>query len=69
MLISILVILTSLLIIFRVLRGESFIEIGKEIKALRAKEVPHYFLKSIKIVFTFKGPGFRKKQKDCSRND
>lgn len=69
MLISILIILILLLILFRVLRGESFADIHKEIKALKASEVPHYFLKSIKIVFSFKGPRFKKKKKDCSRND
>ncbi|MBR3528501.1 MAG: hypothetical protein IKN84_02470 [Bacteroidales bacterium] len=62
MLISILTILTLLLILFRVLRGESFGAIRKEIKELKAKEVPHYFLKSLKIVFTFKGPGFKNKK-------
>ncbi len=60
MLISIIAILTFLLILFRVLRGESFGDIRKEIKELKAKEVPHYFLKSIKIVFSFKGPNFKK---------
>ena len=44
--------------------GESFRDIHKEIKELKAKEVPHYFLKSLKIVFTFKGPQF-KKNKDA----
>ena len=35
---------------------------NKEIKELKAKEVPHYFLKSIKIVFSFKGPQLKKKK-------
>ncbi|MBP5515751.1 MAG: hypothetical protein J6X86_02260 [Bacteroidales bacterium] len=60
MVISAIAILTCLLIIFRILRGESFLAIRKELKELKAKEMPHYFLKSLKIVFTFKGPGFRK---------
>lgn len=65
MLISIITILTLLLILFRVLRGESFRDIHKEIKELKAKEVPHYFLKSLKIVFSFKRPKF-KKDKDAA---
>lgn len=63
MLIITLTVLTILLILFRVLRGESFRDIRKEIKALKAQDVPHYFLKSVKIVFSFKGPGYKRKQK------
>ena len=63
MLISALIILTVLLILFRVLRGESIGDIHREIKELKAQDVPHYFLKSLKIVFSFKGPGYKRKQK------
>ncbi|MBQ1409613.1 MAG: hypothetical protein IIY87_07645 [Bacteroidales bacterium] len=56
MLISIIIILSLLLILFRVLRGESIRDIHREIKELKqAKDVPHYFWKSLKIVFSFKG--------------
>ncbi|MBQ6954990.1 MAG: hypothetical protein IJP80_00015 [Bacteroidales bacterium] len=70
MLISILIILSLLLILFRVLRGESFSDIGREIKELKkATDVPHYFLKSLKIVFTFKGPGYKRRtEKERERN-
>ncbi|MCR5064519.1 MAG: hypothetical protein K6A67_01995 [Bacteroidales bacterium] len=69
MLISILIILTILLILFRVLRGESIRDIHREIKELKkAKDVPHYFLKSIKIVFSFKGPGYKRKQKKAEES-
>ena len=54
--------LTAILILFRVLRGESFRDIKKEIKELKAQDVPHYFLKSLKIVFSFK-PGYTRKRK------
>ncbi len=47
-------VLTAILVLFRVLRGESFRDIKKEIKELKAQDVPHYFLKSLKIVFSFK---------------
>ncbi len=67
--ISILLILTALLTLFRVLRGESFGEIRKEIKALKALDVPHYFLKSLKIVFSFKGPNFKRKQKEAPKEE
>lgn len=67
MLISILTILTLLLILFRILRGESFRDIHREIKELRAKDVPHYFLKSLKIVFSFKGPGYKRKQRSMEQ--
>ena len=50
-----------MLVIFRVLRGESIVDIHREIKALRAQDVPHFFLRSLKIVFSFKGPGYKKK--------
>ena len=61
MIIISLTVLSILLITFRILRGESIRDIHREIKALKAQEVPHYFLKSLKIVFTFKGPGFKKR--------
>lgn len=64
MLIGSIIVLTILLILFRVLRGESIVAIHREIKELKAKEVPHYFLKSLKIVFSFQRPKFLcKKQK------
>lgn len=50
-------VLTLILIIFRILRGESIRDIRREIKELKAQDVPHYFLRSLKIVFSFKGPG------------
>ena len=62
MLITSLIILSLVLVIFRVLRGESIVDIHREIKALRAQDVPHFFLRSLKIVFSFKGPGYKKKQ-------
>ena len=65
MLISIIIILSLLLILFRVLRGESIRDIHREIKELKqAKDVPHYFWKSLKIVFSFKGLKNFKKKKD-----
>lgn len=63
MLIITLLILTLLLITFRVLRGESVRDIHREIKELKAQDVPHYFLKSVKIVFSFKGPGYKRKMR------
>ena len=63
MLITSFIILTLLLILFRILRGESIRDIRREIKELKAEEVPHYFLESIKIVFSFKGPGYKRKQR------
>lgn len=64
MLISILIILSLLLVLFRVLRGESIRDIHREIKELKkATDVPHYFWKSLKIVFSFKGPGYKRRQK------
>ena len=63
MLITALIILTLLLIIFRILRGESVVDIYHEIKELKAQEVPHYFLRSLKIVFTFKGVGYKRKKR------
>ena len=53
--------LSLVLVIFRILRGESIGAIAREIKALRAQDVPHFFLRSLKIVFTFKGLGFKKR--------
>lgn len=55
--------LSLVLIIFRILRGESLRDIRQEIKELKAQDVPHYFLRSLKIVFSFKGPGYKRKQK------
>lgn len=56
------IVLTLILILFRVLRGESFRDIRRELKELKAQDVPHYFLRSLKIVFSFK-PGYTRKQK------
>lgn len=68
MLISAIIILTILLILFRILRGESIGDIRREIKELKAQDVPHYFLRSLKIVFSFKGPGYkRRKKKEASQ--
>lgn len=53
--------LSLVLIVFRILRGENVIAIAREIKALRAQDVPHFFLRSLRIVFTFKGLGFKKR--------
>lgn len=65
MLISIIIILSLLLILFRVLRGESIRDIHREIKELKkAADVPHYFWKSLKIVFSFKGLGIKRKKKE-----
>ncbi|MBO4308057.1 MAG: hypothetical protein J5848_07095 [Bacteroidales bacterium] len=69
MLISSIIVLTILLIIFRVLRGESIGAIHREIKELKAKEVPHYFLKSIKIVFSFQRPRFLCKNKKTDNGE
>ena len=66
MLILTLAILSLLLITFRILRGESIGDIRREIKELKATEVPHYFLKSVKIVFSFKGPGYKRKMKKAA---
>ena len=67
MLISILIILSLILILFRVLRGESIRDIHNEIKELKkATDVPHYFWKSLKIVFSFKGPGYKRKHNKAS---
>jgi hypothetical protein len=63
MLILSLTILTILLLLFRILRGESIMDIHREIKELKAQDVPHYFWKSVKIVFSFKGPFYKRKQK------
>lgn len=59
--------LTLILIIFRILRGESIGDIRREIKELKAQDVPHYFLKSLKIVFSFKGPGYKRKQEKARK--
>ncbi len=61
--------LTCILILFRVLRGESFRDIRREIKELKAQDVPHYFLRSLKIVFSFKGPGYARKQREAQREE
>ncbi len=61
-------VLTCILILFRVLRGESFHDIRKEIKELKAQDVPHYFLRSLKIVFSFK-PGYTRKQKKAQKEE
>jgi len=58
--------LTCVLILFRILRGESIRDIRREIKELKAQDVPHYFLRSLKIVFSFK-PGYTRKQKRAQR--
>ena len=50
MLISALIILSFLLVLFRILRGESVRDIHREIKELKAQDVPHFFFKSLKIV-------------------
>ncbi len=55
-------ILTVLLILFRVLRGESIRDIHREIKELKAQDVPNYFWKSVKIVFSFKGPFYKRRK-------
>lgn len=69
MLISILIILSLLLVLFRVLRGESIRDIHREIKELKkATDVPHYFWKSLKIVFSFKGPGYKRRQKNAEES-
>ena len=67
MLIITLSVLTILLILFRILRGESVVDIHREIKELKAQDVPHYFLRSLKIVFTFKGPGYKHKQRKAQQ--
>ena len=59
------IVLTLILILFRVLRGESFRDIRREIKELKAQDVPHYFLRSLKIVFSFK-PGYTRKKKKAN---
>ena len=59
-------VLTAILILFRVLRGESFRDIKKELKELKAQDVPHYFLRSLKIVFSFK-PGYTRRQKKLAK--
>ncbi len=64
MLISALIILSFLLVLFRILRGESVRDIHREIKELKAQDVPHFFFKSLKIVFTFKGPFYKRRQKN-----
>lgn len=70
MLISILIILSLLLILFRLLRGESIGEIRREIKELKqAKEVPHYFWKSLKIVFSFKRLGQKQRTGDGEQSE
>ena len=43
MLIISLTVLSILLILFRILRGESVMDIHREIKELKAQDVPHYF--------------------------
>lgn len=62
MLITSFIALSLLLILFRILRGESIRDIHREIKELKAQEVPKFFLKSIKIVFSFK-PGYKRRKK------
>ena len=62
-------VLTCILILFRVLRGESFRDIRREIKELKAQDVPHYFLRSLKIVFSFKGPGYARKQREAQQEE
>ena len=61
-------VLTLILTLFRILRGESFRDIRKEIKELKAQDVPHYFLRSLKIVFSFK-PGYPRKQKKAREQE
>lgn len=63
MLIISLSVLSILLILFRILRGESVMDIHREIRELKAQDVPHYFWKSVKIVFSFKGPFYKRKQR------
>ena len=58
-------VLTLILILFRILRGESIRDIRREIKELKAQEVPHYFLRSLKIVFSFK-PGYKRRRRKAS---
>ena len=64
-------VLTLILIVFRILRGESIRDIRQEIKELKAQDVPHYFLRSLKIVFSFKGPGgkWEKRRQEKDEND
>jgi len=68
-LIIITIVLTTILIIFRILRGESIRDIRREIKELKAQDVPHYFLRSLKIVFSFKGPGGKWEKRKQERNE
>ena len=60
--------LSLILILFRILRGESIAAIAREIKELRAQDVPHFFLRSLKIVFSFK-PGYTRKQKKAHEQE
>lgn len=70
MLISTLIILSLLLVLFRVLRGESIRDIHREIMDLKkAADVPHFFWKSLKIVFSFKGPGYKRKQQKMKEEE
>lgn len=62
------IVLTLILILFRILRGESFRDIRRELKELKAQDVPHYFLRSLKIVFSFK-PGYTRKQKKAREQE
>lgn len=62
------IVLTLILILFRILRGESFRDIRRELKELKAQDVPHYFLRSLKIVFSFK-PGYTRKQKKAHKQE
>lgn len=64
-------VLTCILILFRVLRGESIRDIRQEIKELKAQDVPHYFLRSLKIVFSFKGPSgkWEKRRQEKKENE
>lgn len=68
-LIIITIVLTTILIIFRILRGESIRDIRREIKELKAQDVPHYFLRSLKIVFSFKGPGGKWEKRKQEQNE
>ncbi|MBP5547516.1 MAG: hypothetical protein J6X58_01310 [Bacteroidales bacterium] len=63
MVITSILILSLVLILFRILRGESLRDIRREIKDLKAQDVPHFFFRSVKIVFSFKGIGYKRKLK------
>ena len=68
MIIGSLIALTILLILFRILRGESIMDIHREIRELKAQDVPHYFWKSLKIVFSFKGPFYKRRKRKEEEN-